>query len=282
VSERSSRDDRLAYAVASEWLGDPALRRLPNAMNSAAWEVETGGKRYVLKLSGRNNRPGLEVAACLERHGMRSGAPVRVAVRGGRLVALLRFVDGRPLSEEDVDLVGATLGRVHRLLAASPVPRGISRWPWRWLNPRAIEELPLRSAASAAINRAVQLAPAVTHGILHGDPAPEAFRKAGDDIGLIDWGAACHGPLLYDVASAWMYTDARVVASYARTGPLSAEELEYTKDFLVLRWAVQAWYFSTRRRSGDARGLTSASDNERGLADARAVLLGSLPEESTG
>ena len=61
----------------------------------------------------------------------------------------------------------------------------------------------MRSSASAAIETAERLAPCLTHGMLHGDPAPEAFLAMEGDIGLIDWGAACHGPLLYDVASAW-------------------------------------------------------------------------------
>jgi homoserine kinase type II len=152
----------------------------------------------------------------------------------------------------------------------------MDRWPWPWLDPAVIEEPELRSAAAAAIERAEQLATSLTHGILHGDPAVEAFLDSDDDIGLIDWGAAVHGPLLYDVASAWMYTrnyDA-LIDAYARTGPLDRKELAKTPDFLRFRLAVQAWYFSTRLASNDLTGLESQADNEEGLDHARTGLLG--------
>ena len=267
-------DSELAHALARQWLGKPTLLPLAHAMNSSVWEVAAGGERYVLKVSSASDGPGLEAAACLERQGFRTGAPIRTARREGRLAALLRFVDGRPLSERDVDAVGATLARAHSLLAGCPVPAGISRWPWDWLDLGAIDDAVLRSAASTAVHRAVDLARGLTHGTLHGDPAPEAFRRTGDDIALIDWGAACNGPLLYDVASAWMYTDERVVAAYARAGWLAPEELACAADFLAFRWAVQAWYFSTRLATADVTGLPNAAGNEDGLADARRALLG--------
>jgi homoserine kinase type II len=202
-----------------------------------------------------------------------------MAVRDGRLVALLRFVDGQPLTFNDEEAVGTTLGRIHRLLRDAPVPEHMDRWPWRWLDPTVIAEPALRSAAIAAIDRAEQIAPSLTHGILHGDPAPEAFLDADSDIGLIDWGAACHGPLLYDVASAWMYTRDydMLIDAYARTGPLGPDELAHTPAFLAFRLALQAWYFSTRLASNDLTGIEGQADNEEGLAHARTGLLGRQP-----
>ena len=266
-------DDELAQLLAREWLRDPVLRPLSGAMNSSAYEVRAGRERYVLKVSSPADEPGLHAPTCLEANGFRAGGAAMIARRNARLVALLRFVEGRPLSTTDWDAVGETLGNVHRLLGACPVPGGITRWPWAWLDTGVIEDGALRSAATAAIDRVLKIAPALTHGILHGDPAPEAFRATPGDIGLIDWGAVCHGPLLYDVASAWMYTDRRVVAAYARTGPLVTGELDHASDFLAFRWAVQAWYFSTRLASGDLTGISDARGNEKGLADARRALL---------
>jgi homoserine kinase type II len=270
-------DEELAQTLTREWLGDSAVRTPVEAMNSSAWIVEAGGERYALKIASPTDAPGLEVAAWLEERGLRTGAPLRTEIREGRLVALLRFVDGRPLGYEDAEAVGETLGRTHRLLVDAPIPAGIDRWPWRWLDTAVIEEPALRSAAEAAIERAERLAPDLTHGNLHGDPAPEAFLDAGGDIGLIDWGAACHGPLLFDVASAWMYVrrDERLVEAYSRTGPLSGDELAHAPDFHAFRQALQAWYFSTRLAANDLTGLASQADNETGLAHARAGLLGS-------
>jgi len=237
--------------------------------------VSSGAERYVLKISSAAEEPALHAAAWLDQRGLRTGAPIRLAVRGGRLVALLRFVDGRPLdtSGGDVELLGETLGRAHSLLVGAPVPHGLGRWPWAWLDPAVIDDGGLRAAATRAIQRAEGLAPRLTHGILHADPAPEAFVTNGEDVALIDWGAACHGPLLYDVASAWMYSGERVIAAYARTAPISGDELSGAADFLAFRWAVQAWYFSDRIRRRDLTGLASDDGNDKGLADARRALI---------
>lgn len=276
TDERLAQDERLAEEALRDWLGGSATRSPLTAMNSSAWLVDDGAQRYVLKIAALTDEPGLRVAAWLEDHGLPTGAPVHITARSGRLVALLRFVDGRPLTTAvgDVVRIGETLGRAHALLEAAPAPEGLEHWPWTWLEPGAIDEPDLRVAATRAIERAQRLAPAVTHGILHADPAPEAFLTAGEEVALIDWGAACHGPFLYDVASALMYAGEGVVAAYARNSPLSSDELAAIPDFLAVRWAVQAWYFSSRIRRHDLTGLPSDAGNLEGLADARRGLLG--------
>jgi Ser/Thr protein kinase RdoA (MazF antagonist) len=269
-------EERLATDLVREWLGERASLTPLVAMNSSAWMVSSGGDRYVLKISPAVEEAGLLVAAWLEDHALPTGAPVRKVVRDDRVSALLRFVDGRGLgtSGADIALLGETLGRVHSLLLEAPVPEKLERWPWAWLDPNVIEEPDLRRAARQAIDAAETLAPTLTHGILHGDPAPDAFVASAEGVALIDWGSACHGPLLYDLASAWLYTDQRIIAAYARAGPLAGAELDQAADFLVFRWAVQACYFSARISRGDVRGLASPAENDKGLADARRGLLG--------
>jgi len=269
-------DEAIAAEVARDWLGEDARLTALLAMNSSTWGVSSGARRYVLKIAAPSDAPGLEVAAWLDGRGLRTGRPLRTTIRDDRLVALLAFVEGRELggSDADVGLVGETLGRAHTLLLEAPVPDELDRWPWPWLQPDVIEEADLRQAAADAIATAEELSRTATHGILHGDPAPEAFLASDSGIALIDWGAAGHGPLLYDVASAWLYTDVSVLAAYAQTGPLTAEELARTPAFLAFRWAVQAWYFSRRRHDRDLTGLASDADNDQGLADARRGLLG--------
>ena len=268
-------DERLADEAIRDWLGSETSRVPLTAMNSSTWSVSAGTKRYVLKISDASEAACLEVAAWLDERGLRTGAPIRMAVREGRLVALLRFVDGRPLttSDEGVDAIGETLGRAHSLLVGAPVPPGLGRWPWPWPRPDVIVDPELRAAAAEAIHSAERLAPTLTHGILHGDAAPEAFLASEGEVALIDWGGACHGPLLYDVATATMYAGEGVVAAYARTSPIQPGELEAVPVYLAFRWAVQAWYFSDRIRRGDLTGLTASRDNDKGLADARRALL---------
>jgi Ser/Thr protein kinase RdoA (MazF antagonist) len=272
-----TEDERLADGAIREWLGEGATRTPLLAMNSSAWMVSSGQQRYVLKVSSAAEEAALRAAAWLDGRGLRTGAPARMAVRGDRLVALLRFVDGRGLGPTDADteILGETLGRAHSLLVGAPVPQGLERWPWAWLDPAVIDAPDLRAAAASAIESAERLAPTLTHGILHADPAPEAFLADGEDVALIDWGAACHGPLLYDVASAWMYAGERVLAAYARTAPIGADELARAADFLAFRWAVQASYFSDRIHRRDLTGLSGDAGNDKGLADARRALLGS-------
>ena len=269
-------DDQIADEAVREWLGDGAKRTPLIAMNSSVWTVSSGAERYVLKMADPSELAGLRVSVWLDERGLPTGPPVRMGVRGERLVALLRFVDGRSLdtSRGDVDLLGETLGRAHALLVGAPVPNGLDRWPWAWIDPTVIDEPVLRRVASEAIETAERLAPTVTHGILHGDPAPEAFLAGEKGIGLIDWGAACHGPLVYDAASAWLHTGEGVLAAYARTAPIGWDEIAVAARFLAFRWAVQACYFSNRLHIGDLTGLADDSANEKGLADARRALLG--------
>jgi MFS family permease len=268
------RDDRLAERLVREWLGPAATRTPLQAMNSSTWRVDHRQERYVLKIARPEDAPGLALATWLEGKGLPTGAPTRTALSDGRLAALLRYVDGDGMTEADADAIGETLGRVHRALLSAPLPAGVDRWPWRWLDPSRINDRALRAAAERAIARAEEIASNLTHGPLHGDPAPEAFLRTPDGPALIDWGAALHGPLLYDVASAVMYAGEGILPGYARTGPLDQAELDRLGVFLHYRWAVQAWYFSDRLARNDLTGLEDKAENDKGLADAARGLLG--------
>lgn len=234
--------------------------------------VVRGDERLVLKIADPSDEPGLRVASCLGQQGIETGAPVRMAELEGRLVALLRHVEGRPLAAADAKTIGRVLGRVHRALAACEPPAGVDRWPWPWLDASIIADAKLRGRAIAAIERANRIAPGLTHGLLHGDPAPEAFLATDSGVALIDWGSCAHGPLLFDVASAVMYAGPTVIAQYASAGPLDAAELGHLDALLRFRWSLQAWYFSKRLASGDLTGIESTADNRKGLEDARAGL----------
>jgi len=269
----TTNDHRLALNAVAAWVPGATLAPL-RAMNSSTWLVEGANGRHVLKITDRLNVPGLRIAACLAARGIETGPPERVRRRDGRVIALLRYVEGPGLVAADAHQIGSTLGLVHRAVREIPVPRRADRWPWTWLDVEEIRDADLRSAAADAVRRATEVAPLTTHGVLHGDPAPEAFIDRGQSTALIDWGATLHGPLLYDVASAVMYAGRDVVGGYAETGPLTAAELDHLAAFHAFRWAVQAWYFSSRIARNDLTGVTGPAENEVGLADAREALLG--------
>jgi homoserine kinase type II len=118
-------------------------------------------------------------------------------------------------------------------------------------------------------------------GLLHADPAPEAFRLdlASAQCGIIDWSSARYGPLLYDLASAVMYLGGPTRASamtdtYQAAALLTGREIaEGLPVMLRFRWAVQADYFAWRITVNDLTGITGPEENEKGLEDARLALL---------
>jgi hypothetical protein len=56
-------------------------------------------------------------------------------------------------------------------------------------------------------------------------------------------------------------------------GPLTAREVAGLPVMLRFRWAVQADYFAWRITAGDMTGISGPEENEKGLEDARRVLL---------
>ena len=263
-------------------------------MGSQTWFVDLGDRRWVAKAvapaAGPQLAGGLAIAQRLDQAGLPAGAPVPAA--GGQLVvdagaawlALLTWVPGVPLTGRDSaeqEIIGGTLARVHRTLRDFEVA-GAERF--HWVDPAAghLSLRPwLRPAVSAALDALAAARPdAMTWGLLHADPAPEAFRldPAGGRCGVIDWSYALHGPLLYDLASAVMYVGGpgqatALVRAYLGKGILGADEVEQgLAPMLRFRWAVQANYFAWRITGNDLTGISGPDENEKGLEDARQFL----------
>ena len=282
--------------LAMDWgLQEPAVTVLLGGMNSQTWLVTLGEARWVVKAVPSAAQPhfagGLAVAALVEATGVPAGAPVptrdgRSTVRiDGHTLALLTFVEGTQLSGQtprDQGLIGATLGRVHRALAGTDMPEA-ERFHWIDL---AATHLRVRDWVRPAVARALAEWDAIdpgsfNHGLLHSDPAPEAFRfdASSGVCGLIDWDRVLVGPLLYDLASAVMYVGGpsrgqALVAAYLAGGPMSGAEIERgLRAALRLRWAVQADYFARRGATDDRTGIDGPAENEKGLEDAHRALL---------
>lgn len=239
-------DSILAQHLVGHWsLRGIELNGLAGGMNSATWLVTSGSRRWVAKLVPRSEgeafHTGLTAAALVENTGLRTG--VAVPTRTGALaaavpdgwLALLTWVPGEPLaghSARDQRMMGQTLAIAHGPLAGES-RSGATSFPW--IDPEA-EHLGILDWIRPAVLEALRGWQEVrdgklTWGLIHGDPAPDAFRDVPNElgIGLIDWGAATHGPLMYDVASAVMYTggirnSGVLRQSYLERGVLSAHE----------------------------------------------------------
>jgi Ser/Thr protein kinase RdoA (MazF antagonist) len=277
--------DTIRELLRHEWgLTDAAVSDHHGGMNSATWWVDVDGQRRFVAKSVPETATsdflgGLNVAARLGASGIPAGAPTptrsgaTVATIEGRALALLTYVPGDELTNDDTHAVGTTLGRVHLALQDAQVS-GVQPFieidldqPFMgirdWIRPAV-------AAALADIDLST-----FTTGILHTDPAPEAFRRDPRTgmVGMIDWSVAMRGPLLYDVASAVMYAGDGLLDAYVRTGALDVEEIDAGLSMMLrFRGAVQAWYFARRTANEDLTGIDDAGGNEEGLTDARVML----------
>ncbi|TCO34593.1 homoserine kinase type II [Kribbella steppae] len=272
----------VAELLAERW-GRKATRvaRLPGGMGSTTWLAEGDEWRVVVKAVDASDEgfgPGLELAARLGDAGFVTGRPVPSNARrlveayDGRWVGVLEFVDGVPLTDADAAAVGELLGRVHQ--ESRTAEGDVAEWLQflRVFESSLDLEEWIRPAVEGAMEGVRRLGP-LTWGWLHGDPSPEAFMRLQDGAtALIDWGAAMHGPVLYDVASAVMYVNGpgSVVPAYLKERPELRDEVEAGLDaFLQVRYAVQAGYFAWRCSNDVRTGIADPAENRKGLADAR-------------
>lgn len=286
---------KLRAALAEHWgLPDTAVEVHDGGMNSATWFVARGGERWVAKAvvpdARRSFAGGLAVAGHVSAGGIPAGPPV-LTRQGSELtdvdgvpLALLTWVAGEGLASESPNaqhLIGTTLARAHAVLARVPVGDA-EQFHWVDVDAPHLAVRPwIRPAVTAAVAAYdVLAARPLSWGLLHTDPAPDAFRRdpGTGACGLIDWSVAMHGPLLYDLASAVMYVGGPehagdLVTAYLAAGVLGRAEVEHGLPVLLrFRWAVQADYFARRLTAGDLTGIASAADNEKGLADAHQAL----------
>jgi homoserine kinase type II len=263
-------------------------------MGSQTWFIDLGDHRWVAKAvapgDGRQLAGGLAIANRLDQKGIPAGSAVPAASGllaidvGDAWVALLTWVPGNALTGQDdaeQHLIGRTLAQVHQALAGYRVPQAQH---FHWVDPAAghLTLRPwVRPAITAALSDLDAARPdAMTWGLLHADPAPEAFRlnPATGRCGVIDWSYALYGPLLYDLASAVMYAGGpehaqALIQSYLGEHILTAMEVEHgLAPMLRFRWAVQANYFAWRIAENNLTGISNLEDNEKGLEDARRFL----------
>ncbi len=293
-------DEELPRCLTRYWdLKNAQVVTHDGGMGSRTWFVNLDNRRWVAKAvapaDGRQFTAGLGIATRLEQAGIPAGAPVP-PVDGGLAVdmgscwlALLTWVPGQPLAGHtttDQEVIGRTLAAVHKTLAGF---RAAEARRFHWVNLEA-DHLKIRPWLLPAVKSALEELAAVvpdemTWGLLHADPAPEAFRldPSTGRCGVIDWSYAIEGPLLYDLASAVMYVGGpdhaeALVNAYLDTGVIGTDEAACGLAPMVrFRWAVQADYFAWRIAQTNLTGISGPHENEKGLEDARRALCSRSP-----
>ncbi len=301
-------DDPITATLREHWLLRPStVAPMPAGWMSRAWAVREGDRHFVVRLvddvARQSFEAGLAAALHLRERGITIGEPVRTlggsltaADRAG-VVGLIRRVPGEPLGgtdPADQRRWGERLAAAHRALDGF-AHRGLQRRHWLrpdaahltvepWLRPAVVD-------AAAALTR-LTVADQLTYGVLHGDPAPEAFVVDGPTgrAGLIDWGPCATGPLVYDLAAAVAYAGgpgraADLVDAYTATRVVGRDEVDVALPVLLrFRWAVRADWHARRLAAGAAahgpstgagaphpEGAGALADRA-GLAAARAAL----------
>ena len=291
----SDADAGIEAAIRSAWkIAPESVRAHAGGMNSRTWHVTAGDRRWVAKAvpadAGARFTSGLAVAGIVDAAGIPAGAPEPTPVgrtwiaMDDHVLALLRFVGGEALVGDEPDeqrLMGTTLARAHQALIGSQV-RDAGTFHWLDIDAPHLDVEPwVRPAVRQAMEAYEALPPArLTIGLLHTDPAPEAFLldRGTGVCGLIDWDTGLVGPLMYDVASAVMYLGGAeyaeaFLAAYLAFGILAPAEIERSLNTMLrLRWAVQADYFARRLATNDLTGIADADENQRGLDDARRAI----------
>lgn len=254
LDEESARALLGAYGLALE-----SIEPLPaHGTVNSNFRVRASGRRWFLRLNeGKRDDDVAGEVALVDR--LRAGGlptPEIVRARDGRAIVhaagrpatLFPWLDGReaqpdPKEPATVALVGAALGRLHRIgraLGPDELPR----------NHYSLDELERRLESFADDLRVADFVPALRvellrarrrrpalSGLIHQDLFPDnvLVDAAGGLVAVLDFEQATYGTLIYDVAvaiNAWCWTGSRihkpaveaVLAAYEAVRPLDMSE----------------------------------------------------------
>ncbi|MDP9791888.1 homoserine kinase type II [Catenuloplanes nepalensis] len=259
------RPETLLATVRRAWHQPVAdIRAICRGVHASRWEATAGDHRFTLTRAPAKARAslaaGLSALDRLIERGIGASRAERT-VHGTLTVetavsvlALGRRAEGRPLHPADpVDARwwGCLLGAAHRALDGFDHPGLHHPAGWHGLDPGAPHLPPeTRDAVARAVAAVTRLCVTdrLTYGVLHRDPSAPLFLidPATGRTGVLGWGPAGTGPLVYDLAAAVVAADgpeatAELVDAYARAGPVHRDEIEAALPVLVeLRRAALA------------------------------------------
>jgi Ser/Thr protein kinase RdoA (MazF antagonist) len=246
------------------------------------WDVAKGEMTWLAALS---RDAGLPVPAPIPT--LAGELVTRIAARGvpeGRLVSLMRWVDGRRLTTGlrpgHFQAWGRMVARLHEFAAGWQPPEGFQRFVWDWeglLGGRGfgctVEELvdsmpellqepfQIVSHEARAVMEALGQGPDA-YGLIHADMCPEnVLFKAGEAV-PIDFEDCGFGYWLWDIAvalcqqpwtEAWYRQRDAFLEGYARVRTLPESQLRHVDLFLAVQYATAVLWASMFLRDDPAR-----------------------------
>ena len=254
-------DEELAEFFAQYDLGDVlSCKGIAEGVENSNYLVVTSEGPHILTLYEKRVRPqDLPFFVGLMEHLARRGiaCPTPIAARDGKALrelcgrpaAVISFLPGmwpRRIQPHHCQGLGKALAQMHRAAADFPMTlaNGFGLQEWQRLAGACAADADqvqtgLRDTIQAELDFLSQHWPQnLPSGVIHGDLFPDNVFFRNDDLsGLIDFYFACNDQLAYDVAiclNAWCFENdlsfnvtkaAKLLRSYNRTRPLSAEEM---------------------------------------------------------
>ena len=242
-------------------------RYLLRVLLSGNWAYALGEMTWLAALSREAGLPVPQPVPTLE--GELQTRITTPGIPGGRIVSLMRWVDGRKppaeLQPRYLRAWGRMVARLHQFAAGWQPPEGFQRYVWDWeglLGGRGfgcpVEELvssmprPLRepfvvvSHQARAVMEALGRGPDA-YGMVHGDMYPENLLLRDGEVLPIDFEDCGFGYWLWDIAvalseqpwtAAWYRRRDAFLNGYGEVLTLPASQLEHLDLFMAAQYAT--------------------------------------------
>ena len=257
-------------------------RYLLRVLISNHWEYAKGEMTWLAALSGEAGLPVPAPVPTLE--GELLTRVTTPGVPGGRIVSLMRWVDGhkstKGLTPRNFRAWGMMVGRLHAFAAGWQPPEGFERYVWDWeglLGGRGfrypVDELAAEMPAQLqepfwAASEGVQAVMATlgkgpeAYGMIHGDMYPENIIFKAGEVFPIDFEDCGFGYWLWDIAlalesqpwtEAWFQLRDAFLSGYNQVHPLPDSQLKHLEAFMAADYATSVLWATHFIRDDPAR-----------------------------
>ena len=257
-------------------------RYLLRVLSVDNWEITKGEMTWLAALSREAGLPVPEPVPALDGElQVRVGTP---GMPGGRIVSLMRWIDGRKRTTgfcpRHFRAWGQMVARLHAFAADWQPPEGFERFVWDWeglLGGRGfrcrVEELvasmpqhlqdpfQIMSQQARAVMEDLGKGPDA-YGMIHGDMYPDNVLFKGGQVIPIDFEDCGFGHWLWDIAlplclqpwtEGWHWQRDAFLEGYAQVRTLPESQLRHLDLFIAAQYATLVLWASAFMRDDPAR-----------------------------